>query len=159
MRQFDVPRPLFDGGLQYSLLKTRSDASYAFQRALNRGRWRSLLRKMAGRPTHLSPISPGVTADAHAVESVGDVEISLIIGSEAQGRLRDFDLEFNPLSDHNRERWIDILTAQNRGVVLPPVELIRIGDRYFVRDGHHRISVASARGQKSIEAQIVQVRG
>jgi hypothetical protein len=41
------------------------------------------------------------------------------------------------------------------------VELIQIGEVYFVQDGHHRISVARALGQRTIEAQVVvwQVSG
>jgi hypothetical protein len=37
---------------------------------------------------------------------------------------------------------------------LPPVELIQVGDVYFVRDGHHRISVARMMGQDSIDAEV-----
>jgi hypothetical protein len=37
---------------------------------------------------------------------------------------------------------------------LTPVELIQVGDVYFVRDGHHRISVAQAMGQKAIDAEV-----
>jgi hypothetical protein len=38
--------------------------------------------------------------------------------------------------------------------VLPPVSLVQVGDEYFVRDGHHRISVAKAFGQETIEARV-----
>jgi uncharacterized ParB-like nuclease family protein len=41
------------------------------------------------------------------------------------------------------------------GRELPPVELVQLGDLYFVRDGHHRISVAQAMGQESIEAEVI----
>ena len=40
------------------------------------------------------------------------------------------------------------------GDIAPPVELIQVGDLYFVRDGHHRISVARAMGQEAIEAKV-----
>jgi hypothetical protein len=45
--------------------------------------------------------------------------------------------------------------------VLPPVALIQVGDVYFVRDGHHRISVARALGRNQIEAKVTawQMRG
>jgi hypothetical protein len=33
------------------------------------------------------------------------------------------------------------------------LQLIQVGDLYFVRDGHHRISVAKAMGQESMEAE------
>jgi hypothetical protein len=38
---------------------------------------------------------------------------------------------------------------------LPPVQLIQVGDAYFVRDGHHRISVAHHLGQASIDAEVL----
>jgi hypothetical protein len=43
-------------------------------------------------------------------------------------------------------------------VALPPVALVQIGDFYFVLDGHHRISVAQAYGQRDIEARVTAWR-
>jgi hypothetical protein len=51
-------------------------------------------------------------------------------------------------------RWLSVARALEKGVALPPVELIQLGDRYFVRDGHHRISVARAMRQDEIEATV-----
>jgi len=42
-------------------------------------------------------------------------------------------------------------------VLLPPISVIRIGDSYAVRDGHHRISVARARGALTIDATVEAV--
>ena len=53
-----------------------------------------------------------------------------------------FDSEFYPTSDRTRNRWVRVATAFIRGEPLPPVELIQVGERYFVLDGHHRISAA-----------------
>jgi hypothetical protein len=47
-----------------------------------------------------------------------------------------------------------VYSARERGAHLPPVELTRVGGTYFVRDGHHRISVARATGQDYIEADV-----
>jgi len=80
------------------------------------------------------------------------VAIAQICGSE--GRAADFDRDFNPLQDHTRDRWLGIAEAYQRGRYLPPVALIQVGDHYFVRDGHHRISVARALGQQAIEATV-----
>lgn len=80
------------------------------------------------------------------------VPLAAIRGSE--GRARDFDLEFNPRQNGTRGRWIAIALAHLRGECLPPVSLIKVGDVYFVRDGHHRISVARALGQQYIEAEV-----
>jgi hypothetical protein len=76
------------------------------------------------------------------------VQIDRISGSE--GRSSDFDRAFNPLRSHNRDRWLGITAARRRGKSLPPIELIQVRGVYFVRDGHHRISVARALGRLDI---------
>jgi hypothetical protein len=47
-----------------------------------------------------------------------------------------------------------VAQARQQGLSLPPVELTQVGEVYFVRDGHHRISVARALGQTDIEAEV-----
>ncbi len=76
--------------------------------------------------------------------------IEPIHGSE--GRCNDFDAGFRPLLSSDRQRWLGVATAAALEIALPPVELIQIEHIYFVRDGHHRISVKQARGQHYIEA-------
>jgi hypothetical protein len=87
------------------------------------------------------------------------VPIEQIQGSES--RSHEFDRNFNPLRGYNKDRWLSIAMARQRDKALPPVELIQVGEVYFVRDGHHRISVARALGQQDIEAEVVvwQVNG
>jgi hypothetical protein len=80
------------------------------------------------------------------------VPIQQIRGSE--GRSREFDGQFRPLQTHTKHRWVNIAVVQQEGQPLPPVDLIQIGDIYFVRDGHHRLSVAQMLGQKDIEADV-----
>lgn len=83
---------------------------------------------------------------------VRTVSIDEIRGSE--GRCGDFDARFRPLRSHNQGRWASVAKARLKGVTLPLVELVQVGDAYFVRDGHHRISVAQAFGQESIDAEV-----
>jgi hypothetical protein len=87
------------------------------------------------------------------------VPICQIRGTES--RAGDFDCNFNPLRDHNQGRWQHIAGARQLGKALSPVDLVQVGDLYFVRDGHHRISVAQALGQQDIEAKVIvwQVSG
>jgi len=82
------------------------------------------------------------------------VAISQIRGSEA--RSRDFDSSFHPLSERTFYRWSSVAQARQQGIPLPPVELIKVGETYFVRDGHHRISVARAFGEQFIEAEVTE---
>lgn len=81
------------------------------------------------------------------------VPIEKIRGSA--NRTHDFDMDFRPLKEYTKERWINIALAYSRDQGLPPVDLVELGDVYFVNDGHHRISVAKMLGQREIEAEVV----
>jgi hypothetical protein len=72
-------------------------------------------------------------------------------------RLRGFDRRFRPTSRQVRGRWQRIAEAQRRGEAMPPISVYRIGDMHFVRDGHHRVSVARAMGRKEIDAYVTEV--
>jgi hypothetical protein len=81
------------------------------------------------------------------------VPINRIKGSE--GRSGDFDCDFNPLHARTKDRWMSVAMARSQEATLPLVELIQLGDAYFVRDGHHRISVARAFGEDYIDAKVI----
>ena len=81
------------------------------------------------------------------------VPISSIIGSE--GRTIDFDAGFHPINESGRERWVNMAVAYLGRITLPPIQLIQVGDAYFVRDGHHRISVSRAFGQVAMDAEVI----
>ncbi|MBA2346486.1 MAG: hypothetical protein H0V83_15615 [Rubrobacter sp.] len=69
-----------------------------------------------------------------------EVELSTIVGSV--GRCREFDPDFLPIERSLRTRWKSVERALIEGKFLPPVKLYKIGDRYFVEDGNHRVSTA-----------------
>jgi hypothetical protein len=83
------------------------------------------------------------------------VLVKNIIGSE--GRYSDFDRRFLPRTEALEERWRSIERAMNRAIDLPPVDLWKISDVYFVRDGNHRVSVARWRGQSHIDAYVTEL--
>jgi hypothetical protein len=80
------------------------------------------------------------------------VNIDRICGT--MGRIDGFDHCFRPLSDRMRDRWVSIAIARWQHIPLQPVDLIQVGECYFVKDGHHRISVACALGETTIDANI-----
>ena len=84
---------------------------------------------------------------------VRTIPLNQIKGSE--GRSGDFDCDFNPLHARTRNRWMSIAIARSQGDTLPLVELIQLGEDYFVRDGHHRISVAHALSEEYIDAVVI----
>jgi hypothetical protein len=69
-----------------------------------------------------------------------------------------FDRQFRPTSSHVRGRWERIAGMMRRGESLPPISLYRVGDVHFVRDGHHRVSVARALGRHDLDALVTEVR-
>ena len=73
-------------------------------------------------------------------------------------RTKEFDRAFRPTSPRLRARWQRIAEAQRRGESFPPISVYRIGELHFVRDGHHRVSVARALGRTDIDAYVVEVR-
>jgi hypothetical protein len=83
---------------------------------------------------------------------VRTVPIAQIIGSV--DRYRDFDRAFLPKADFMAERWQKVNRAWYQELNLPPVLLYKVGQVYFVVDGHHRVSVAREKGQADIEAEV-----
>jgi len=130
-------------------------AQRMYQRAYRQGQLALLWSTLTRRPRHLVDLVE--VASARTPRDGGSVRkqrvpIRQIRGS--CGRCADFDADFHPLQQHNRERWLNIAVSRDRGASLPPVELIQVGEIYFVQDGHHRISVARARGQKAVDARV-----
>lgn len=78
-----------------------------------------------------------------------EVPLDQIVGSV--GRYQDFTRTFLPRSDGLRERWAAVEDRVKEGG-LPPVELYKVGEIFFVRDGNHRVSVARAQDVPDIEA-------
>ncbi|MDQ6711666.1 MAG: ParB N-terminal domain-containing protein [Candidatus Dormibacteraeota bacterium] len=85
-----------------------------------------------------------------------DVPIADIRGSV--GRPNDFDASFLPVKPQMRKRWADLDAAMRRGEAMPPIEVYHLGDVYFVKDGHHRVSVARHLGWKTIPARVIEVK-
>ena len=83
------------------------------------------------------------------------VSIDRIRGTE--GKSGVFDATFHPVSESSRSRWLGIALEKLHGHELPPVDLVDVNGTYFVRDGHHRISVARSFGQAYIEAEITKI--
>jgi hypothetical protein len=72
-------------------------------------------------------------------------------------RSREFDRRFRPTSGRVRPRWERINTAQRKGQPMPPIDVYRIGELHFVKDGHHRVSVARALGYDDIDAYVTEI--
>jgi hypothetical protein len=137
-----------------------ADAQYDFSRA----RRRRALARLAARlrraedVNHILPFEEVVRALGRIGERrLGEQPIPLdsIVGTV--DRSREFDRSFRPTSPRVRERWQRINLAQRKGQSLPPIDVYRIGELHFVKDGHHRVSVARAFGHRDINAYVTEV--
>lgn len=73
-------------------------------------------------------------------------------------RYEDFDRNFLPRQSFTRDRWESVDRANLAGIDLPPIEVYKVSEIYFVKDGNHRVSVARQQGMKFIDALIVEVQ-
>ena len=138
----------------------RADAQYDFSRARRRralARLSARLRR-ADDVNHILPFEEVAQALGRVGERrLGEQTIPLdsIIGTV--DRSREFDRAFRPTSQRVRARWERINLAQRSGKAMPPIDVYRIGDMHFVKDGHHRVSVARALGHRDINAYVTKV--
>ena len=124
-----------------------------YEHTLRRGRWHQVGARLRGQTAKLPNLAMAVgdrPINAHPCIGTQTVPINQIRGSE--GRRDDFDDAFRPIQARTSARWQSIARAWLQGAKLPPVSLIRLGDVYYVRDGHHQISVARTLGQREIDA-------
>jgi hypothetical protein len=138
-----------------------SDAQSDFSRARRSRLLADIARRLRREPDDVALMLPF----EEVVEALGRtgqhdvglkvVPLDAIVGTVDRGV--DFDRGFRPTSARLRSRWERIASAQRRGEALPPVSLYKIGDLYFVRDGHHRVSVAKSLGRTDIDAYVVEV--
>src|SRR5262249_33513376 len=82
------------------------------------------------------------------------IEVASIIGTEGRGD--DFDAGFSPLKPHLRERVRRVARAFPGGS-FAPITVEKLGDAYFVVDGHHRVAVARGRGMVTIDAEVTEL--
>lgn len=129
-----------------------------FDRARMKAFWRRVLAWMKGEKNELLPFD--VVKERFPIRGQHDigmqeVPIKNIVGS--LGRYGDFDRAFLPKQTRTKTRWTNIDKAHIRQEALPAIELFKIGDAYFVKDGNHRVSVARERGQEFIDAHVIEI--
>jgi hypothetical protein len=86
---------------------------------------------------------------------VRPIPIEDIIGSVA--RSSDFDDHFLPLSDRLEGRWQALENRYPDGG-FPPISVFKIGEAYFVADGHHRVAIAKQRKVDFIDAEVTEIQ-
>jgi hypothetical protein len=132
------------------------EAEKAFSAAARARRRASLARRLRGRGAacgRLAVHDEHTLRQGPAAAGAGRREIPLeaISGTVEPNRAAHFDSDFRPAAPARR-RWQSVWLAEQRGTLLPPISVIRVGDTFAIRDGHHRVSVARARGAVTIDA-------
>src|ERR1700684_775807 len=140
----------------------RADVEDDFQRARRRQTMARLAHWLRLEPDDVNLILPfdevvaalGMRGERRL--GLQTIRLDSIVGTLDSGR--DYDRRFRPTSGRVRERWERLALAQRRGESIPPIDVYRVGDLHFVKDGHHRVSIALATGQKVIDAYVTEVR-
>jgi len=140
--------------------QARDDARELYRHAYTQGRLKKIWTAFTGASRDLRSL-PEVAIQGSPCCSSGQkvqaVLLDQIQGTGIPSRRREFDIDFWPLQAQAKPGWLNLATAWLRGASLYAVSLVQIGDIYFVQDGHSRISVARALGQKWIEAEVVRL--
>ncbi len=131
--------------------RVRSDFGRArFKSFLNR--MRSLVSRAPTTLLSYDEVKAALHIGGPIYRGVQTVRVEDIVGS--LNRYHQFDRAFLPMEDRIRSRWQSVDRAFYEEISLPPVVLYKVGQIYFVVDGHHRVSVAREQGQEFIEAEV-----
>ncbi len=137
----------------------QGDIGHRAEADFGRARLKSFLRRIrsmvSGEPHTLLSYDE-VRSQLHIggpiYRGVQTVRLDAIAGS--LNRYHQFDRAFLPVEGELAYRWQSVDRAFYQDIGLPPVLLYKVGDVYFVVDGHHRVSVAREQGQEYIEAEV-----
>lgn len=138
--------------------EVRIQAREEFNDAYQKGFWRSVLGWITRNKSELLPydeVRKALPIKGQHYIGVKEVPLDRIVGSV--NRYHDFDRAFLPRQTHTRERWENVDIAHLQDIILPPIEVFKIGDIYFVKDGNHRVSVARQKGAAYIDALVIEL--
>jgi hypothetical protein len=133
------------------------DAQRAYDRAARARRRDALMRRLRRRCVECARLA---IFESHAARraaggrGVREIPLDHINASVEPARARHFDHLFRPAGGPTRSRWERLWMAEQRGETVPPISVVPSGTGYAVLDGHHRVSVARARGAVTIDAVV-----
>jgi hypothetical protein len=118
-------------------------------------RFDELARERRRHPSRLRYLPDDVAVNRQP-RGVEPIPVASIVGTVDAHKAEAFDGEFRPPA-YSRGRWSQMLHAVEQGAALPPISVYRLGGHYYVLDGHHRVSVARARGADDIDAEVTEL--
>ncbi|WP_038048103.1 DUF4032 domain-containing protein [Thermus caliditerrae] len=125
------------------------------ERLQRRAKLQGLLSRFRGEPDVLLPFHQVLALRPKGEHHLGlrTIEVEKVVGSV--DRYEDFDRHFLPKTPHTLERWKRLRALELTGMEFPPIEVYRVGEAYFVKDGNHRVALAKATGQRFIDAYVI----
>ena len=138
-----------------------ADAADDFNRARRRHVVARLASRLRGAPADVDVILPFdevvVALGQRGLRDLGlrMIDLDTVVGTVE--RTRDFDRRFRPTTNRPRQRFERLAAAIRRGEPIDPIDVYRVGEAHFVRDGHHRVAVARALGIPALEAHVTDV--
>lgn len=138
---------------------TYSSALEDFRQARRRASLQQLMTRLTGKSSELldyEDVRRRLKATNTAERGLHDIPLDQIIGSV--GRAKDFTRTFLPKRSTDEERWARVKTVMTDMSGLPPIEVYKVGDAYFVIDGNHRVSIARDLGAPTIQAYVTEVK-
>jgi hypothetical protein len=135
---------------------TQMDAQRAFDKASRAARRHTLVLRLRRGCLECSRLAilDARTRRPSREAGIREIPVEKISATVEPSRAAQFDRWFRPNGKRTRGRWERLWAAEQRGEILPPITVIQVGCEYAVLDGHHRVSVARARGAVSIDALI-----
>jgi hypothetical protein len=140
--------------MPHANLRARQDA----ERIRNKAFWNQVIHKFTGSPNTLLSFDEvkQLYPAPESYSGVKSIPIEGIVGSV--DRYKDFDHYFLPRFGLPLDRWVRVRRARLEGLELPVIQVYKVGELYFVKDGHHRVSVAKDEGQHYIDAEIIELQ-
>jgi hypothetical protein len=128
-----------------------------------RARRREVYRRLAGIVTGerqqallpLDELQARIRLFEQTYLGVRPIRVDRVVGTA--GRSEDFDDNFLPKRQEVRERWMRVERAFPDGE-FPPIVAYKVGDSYFVVDGHHRVAIAKQKKIEYIDAELTELR-
>ena len=135
-------------------------AQQDFSNARVQASMQGVLAHLTGRSNELlsyEEVAQKLNLKVRKERGVQAIPLRTIVGSV--GRYTDFTRTFLPLYDTDKERWSRVKAAIDAGIELPPIDVYKVGEAYFVLDGNQRVSVARQEGFTHIQAHVIEVKG
>ncbi|HEX6305325.1 MAG TPA: hypothetical protein VFZ76_14120, partial [Anaerolineales bacterium] len=136
-----------------------SAAVQDFRRARRQAALKDVLARLRGKSVGLlsfEEVREKLRAREASKKGLKDIPVDAIIGSV--GRYGDFTRDFLPKQDTIEDRWVRVKVAVAESHEVPPIEVYKVGEAYFVLDGNHRVSVAHQMGTTHIPAYVTELK-